>query len=76
MINAAIVFDHDIVPILMALCPVPSYRGGFDASCGGSCNADKNPDNNATMNAIRAFLEYFKFPGVLLDLDAKSPVFF
>ena len=73
MIKAAIVFDHDIVPILMALCPVPSYRGGFDASCGGSCNADKNPDDNATMHAIRAFLQYLKFPKVLLDLDAKIP---
>eukprot|EP01082_Thalassiosira_pseudonana_P000407 g266.t1 g266 contig1:654752-656571(+) len=73
MIKAAIVFDHDIVPILMALCPVPSYRGGFDASCGGSCNADKNPDDNATMHAIRAFFEYLKFPKVLLDLDAKIP---
>lgn len=71
MIEADIVFDHDIVLILMALCPVPLYRGGFDASCGGSCNADKDPDNNATMNAICHFLEYFKFPGVLLDLDAK-----
>jgi hypothetical protein len=73
MIKAAIVFDHDIVPILMALCPVPSYRGGFDASCGGSCNANKNPDDNATMHAIRAFLQYLKFPKVLLDLDAKIP---